>query len=38
MTYGDGPNDDYSWDIMMQHYNVTISLSCPDYKNGGLTR
>ena len=38
MTYGDGPNDDYSWDIMMQHKNVTISLSCPDYKNGGLTR
>ena len=31
--YGDGPNDDYDWNIMMQHYNVKIEFSCPDYKN-----
>lgn len=38
MTYGEGPNDDYSWYIMMQEKNVSIHLSCPDYKNGGLHR
>lgn len=29
-TYGDGPNDDYGWDIMMEH--VDVSFSCPDYQ------
>lgn len=30
-TYGDGPNDDYGWDTMMEHEHVDISFSCPDY-------
>ena len=27
MTYGNGPNDDYDWDIMSisRHYNITFS-------------
>lgn len=32
-TYGNTPNDDYDWDIMMKHYNVNITFSCPDYKD-----
>ena len=36
--YRDGPNDDYSWDIIMQHKNVNIEFSCPDFmKNIGNT-
>lgn len=31
MTYGRGPNDDYDWDIMMQHEHVNITFSCPDF-------
>ncbi|WP_289290584.1 hypothetical protein [Bacteroides sp. 41_26] len=31
-TYGDGPNDDYGWDIMMEHEHVDVSFSCPDYQ------
>ena len=31
MQYGTGPNDDYDWDIMMEHEHVTISFSCPDF-------
>lgn len=30
--YGSGPNDDYNWDIMMNHYNVVIEFSCPDFE------
>lgn len=33
-TYGTGPNDDYDWDTMMNHKNVTIEFSCPDFKFG----
>lgn len=29
--YGSGPNDDYDWDIMMEHNNVIIEFSCPDF-------
>ena len=29
--YGDGPNDDYGWDIMSNNLNITITFSCPDY-------
>ena len=32
MTYDTGPNDDYSWDIMMQHKRVNVSFSCPNFK------
>ena len=32
MTYGNGPNDDYDWDTMMQSQHVIIEFSCPDYK------
>ena len=32
MTYGDGPNDDYDWNTMMEHYHVDISFSCPDFR------
>lgn len=28
MTYGDGPNDDYDWGIMMEHQAVDITFSC----------
>ncbi len=31
-TYGDGPNDDYGWDVMMKSQNVDCSFSCPDYQ------
>ena len=31
MRYGDGPNDDYDWGIMMEHYNVDITFSCPHF-------
>ena len=31
MTYGTGPNDDYSWDIMMEHKQVGICFSCPHF-------
>lgn len=30
--YGNGPNDDYDWDTMLEHYNVNVTFSCPDYK------
>lgn len=32
MRYGDGPNDDYDWGIMMEHYNVDITFSCPHFE------
>lgn len=36
-TFGDGPNDDYDWNVMSDHYNVTIDVSCPDFKrNSGV--
>lgn len=28
MKYGEGPNDDYGWDIMMEHEAVDITFSC----------
>ena len=31
-TYGNGPNDDYGWDVMMKSQNVDCSFSCPDYQ------
>ncbi|WP_289307852.1 hypothetical protein [uncultured Phocaeicola sp.] len=31
-TYGNGPNDDYGWDVMMKSQNVDVSFSCPDYQ------
>ena len=31
MTYGNGPNDDYDWGIMMESKHVDIEFSCPDY-------
>ena len=31
-NFGDGPNDDYDYDIMSDHYHVNIELGCPDYK------
>jgi len=31
-TYGNGPNDDYGWDVMMEHEHVDVSFSCPDYE------
>ena len=32
LTYGSGPNDDYDWNTMSDHYNVNIDISCPDFK------
>lgn len=32
MTYGNGPNDDYDWDTMMQHKHVDIKFSCRDFE------
>ena len=29
--YGNGPNDDYDWDIMMDTQHVNIEFSCPDF-------
>lgn len=35
-TYGEGPNDDYSWSIMMESRHVDISFACHDFmKSGG---
>lgn len=31
-TYGNGPNDDYGWDVMMKQEHVDVSFSCPDYE------
>ena len=31
-TYGEGPNDDYDWDTMSEHFHVNIEFSCPDFK------
>lgn len=31
MRYGNGPNDDYDWDIMMKSRHVTITFSCPEF-------
>lgn len=32
MTYGNGPNDDYNWDVMMAHHNIHIKFSCDDFQ------
>lgn len=32
INYGDGPNDDYSWDTMSDHYHVNIDISCKDFE------
>lgn len=29
--YGDGPNDDYDWDTMMESRHVNIEFSCSDF-------
>ena len=31
-TYGDGPNDDHGWVVMMKQEHVDVSFSCPDYE------
>lgn len=31
-NYGSGPNDDYGWDVMSEHMNIKIDISCPDYE------
>ena len=38
MTYGDGPNDDYDWDIMMDHMKVHIRFYCDDFMRNYATR
>lgn len=35
MPYGTGPNNDYDWNTMSNHRNVTITFSCPNYREGG---
>ena len=32
LTYGSGPNDDYDWNIMSDHYRVNVDISCPDFE------
>ena len=32
MTYGNGPNDDYDWETIMNQQHVNITFSCPDYR------
>ena len=34
MIYGEGPNDDYTWDTISSSRHVNITFSCPDYRNG----
>lgn len=36
--YGEGPNDDYDWEIMMAHKDVVITFSCPNYSVGNVFR
>ena len=38
MQYGEGPNDDYDWDTIMQTQHVTISFSCPNFSSKTFTR
>ena len=38
MQYGKGPNDDYSWEIMMEAEHVNISFSCPDFNSSVVFR
>lgn len=33
-TYGEGPNDDYDWDYIMEAEHVDITFSCPDFTSG----
>lgn len=35
-TYGNGPNNDYGWDIMSDHLNIKIEFSCLDYEERRL--
>ena len=37
-NYGKGPNYNYDWDIMMNHKNVDITFSCPDFSSGTVFR
>ena len=30
-NYGDGPNDDYDWDIMSTHYGFDVRFVCKDF-------
>ena len=30
-TYGDGVNDDYSWEIMLSSRHVNVTFSCADF-------
>lgn len=32
LTYGSGPNDDYSWRTMSDYYRVQIDISCMDFE------
>lgn len=31
-NYGDGPNDDYDYSTMSDHYRVNIDISCKDFE------
>lgn len=31
-NYGDGPNDDYDYDTMSEHYHVNIDIYCKDFE------
>lgn len=32
MNYGNGPNDDYDFGTMSDHYHVKIDVSCKDFE------
>ena len=32
LNYGCGPNDDYDWGTMSDHYHVKIDISCSDFE------
>lgn len=35
--FGNGPNDDYDWDTMVESYHVNIDISCSDFSRGMST-
>lgn len=38
MKYGHGPNDDYSWDTMMEVEHVNITFSCQFFTSEAKVR
>ena len=38
MDYGIGPNDDYDWDIMMEHLAVDVTFSCRHFISSAKVR